>query len=70
MNRGRSMPRFIECGCCGEYHLRGDGMEECRDDHRRFSWDGEEQMVSADGKRFFRASQEDILTLEEQGEEE
>lgn len=28
---------YVECGCCGEYHLEGF-FGDCRDDSQRFSF--------------------------------
>lgn len=38
MNESKKTRRFVECGCCGCYHLH-DYWGDCRDDKNRFSLD-------------------------------
>jgi hypothetical protein len=63
MKKVKLMQTFIECGCCGSYHLdtyHGD----CRDDYNRFYLNDFDAMISYRGARSYTDFK--IIDLEEQ----
>ena len=44
----KNLPKFVECGCCGQYHP-SDYYGECRDDKYRFNWEQLDERYGIDG---------------------